>query len=329
MRVVTILGLCSLALPAASQTTSANPDVAAFIVDMAQKHRMDRETLAQEFDGVRFRNRIIELMDKQSKRLPWTDYRSRFVNEAKLSRGLRFWQDQEAALELARRRYGVPPEIIVAILGVETHYGKNKGSFGVLEALTTLAFQYPKRAELFRLELEHFLLLAMEEPLPLREPVGSYAGAMGIAQFMPGSYRRYAVDFDGDGRRDLFANEADAIGSVANYLTAYGWQRGAPVAVPATLDARAKPTFDEAELTTRIPLETLRESGVSAVGAFESSLAAIPLTLWNGDSSEFWLGFENFYVITRYNHSTYYAMAVFQLSQELLALRSPPRAGEP
>ena len=237
---------------------------------MAEKHRFDRDDLANTFDAVRFRKRVIELMDQQTKRLAWTRYRDRFVNREKLEFGMRFWSEQQDALELARERYGVPPEIIVAILGVETHYGRNKGSFNVLEALTTLAFQYPKRAELFRLELEHFLLLAMEEPLRLLEPVGSYAGAMGIAQFMPGSYRRYAVDFDGDGRRDLFANEADAIGSVANYLTAYGWQRGAPVAVPATLDAHGERAFVDANLATRISLEGLKEQGVTVVGAFET-----------------------------------------------------------
>lgn len=303
---------------ASAQNGSQRMAVESFIAEMADRHGFDRSELEEAFGGARFRPRIVELMNRQTKRMPWNEYRSRFVNREKVDGGRRFWRRFGVELEAASRKYGVPEEIIIAVIGVETHYGRHTGNFKVLDALTTLAFDYPKRAQMFRLELEHFLLLSREESLPLGQPRGSYAGAMGIAQFMPGSYRRYAIDFDGDGTRDLFENPADAIGSVANYLTAHGWQRNEPVAAPAKLaGAEATPPFEAAKLSTRYSLEELRRRGVSATGAFPSTKRAIPLTLQNHDGPEYWLGFDNFYVITRYNHSTYYAMAVYHLSQEL------------
>lgn len=304
--------------PASSQTRSQTQAVRSFVAEMADKHGFDRVELQEVFADTRFRPRIVALMNKQTKRKPWEDYRSLFINGEKITGGRRFWQSNRAQLALASERYGVPEEIIVAVIGIETHYGRHTGQFKVLEALTTLAFDYPKRASLFRRELEHYLLLAREESMSLGTPLGSYAGAMGIAQFMPGSYRRYAVDFDGDGKRDLFDNATDAIGSVANYLTAHGWQRNEPVAAPAVLEgARAEPPFEASQLSTRYSLEELKRRGVTAPGAFPSTKRAIPLTLENRNGTEYWLGFDNFYVITRYNHSTYYAMAVYQLSQEL------------
>jgi membrane-bound lytic murein transglycosylase B len=206
---------------------------------------------------------------------------------------------------------------VTAVIGIETHYGTNRGRFKVLEALATLAFEYPRRASEFRLELEHFLLLSREESLPLSAPLGSYAGAMGIAQFMPGSYRRYAIDFDGDGRRDLFENNRDAIGSIANYLTAHGWQRNAPVAVPAEVSESGIEPFRSGKLSTRYRLSELESFGVRANPGQPPATSAIPLTLKNRASAEYWLGFDNFYVITRYNQSVYYAMAVHQLSEEI------------
>lgn len=315
---VILLVTLSTAPAALAQTRSQTRAVQSFIVEMADKHGFDRGKLQEVFGDARFRGRIVELMDKQTTRKPWNEYRSLFVNPEKITGGRRFWAQNRAPLALASEKYGVPPEIIVAVIGVETHYGRHTGRFKVLEALTTLAFDYPKRAPMFRTELEHYLLLAREESMPLGTPLGSYAGAMGIAQFMPGSYRRYAVDFDGDGRRDLFGNTTDAIGSVANYLTAHGWQRNEPVAVPATLEgASSKPPFEAARLSSRYSLEELKQHGVSATGAFPRSKRAIPLRLERSDGPEYWLGFDNFYVITRYNHSTYYAMAVYQLAREL------------
>ncbi len=315
--VTAVVALCA-ASHTLAQTSSQSQAIQSFIAEMADKHGFDHAELQGAFLDAKLRPRIVELMDKQAKRKPWNEYRSIFVNPGKIDGGRRFQRLHAAELKAASSRYGVPEEIIVAIIGVETHYGRQTGNFKVLEALTTLAFDYPKRAALFRLELEHFLLLAREESLQLNSPEGSYAGAMGIAQFMPGSYRRYAVDFDGDGTRDLFDNPADAIGSVANYLTAHGWQRNEPIAAPAELlGAEAKPPFEAAKLSTRYSLQELRRRGVSATGAFPTSKRAIPLTLQNLEGPEYWLGFDNFYVITRYNHSTYYAMAVYHLSEEL------------
>lgn len=329
MQRIVVVGLTCLfaVLPSfcLAQPATSDPAVTAFIDEMVGKHGFDRATLAKTFGKIQFLPRIVSLMDKQSKPLSWNEYRARFVTREKLDRGARFWEEHERALALASDRYGVPPEVIVAILGVETHYGKNSGRFNVLEALTTLAFNYPRRSQLFRLELEQFLLLGLEEPLMLNDPVGSYAGAMGIAQFMPGSYRRYAVDFDGDGKRDLFGNPSDAIGSVANYLTAYGWQRDAPIAVAASVKSGADKTFANAELSTRLSLEELSGLGITARGAFDQSRSSIPLTLRNPAGPEYWLGFDNFYVITRYNHSVYYAMAVYQLSDELRKHWNGPR----
>ncbi|MGH9324711.1 MAG: lytic murein transglycosylase B [Vicinamibacteria bacterium] len=288
-----------------------------FLEEMTARHGFSRDELDEVFGSARSLPRIVELMDRAVEPKPWEDYRSLFITDEKIAGGARFWSQNRGALELARQRYGVPEEIVTAVIGIETNYGKNKGRFKVLEALATLAFEYPRRSQEFRLELEHFLLLTREESMPLAGPLGSYAGAMGIAQFMPGSYRRYAIDFDGDGRRDLFDNTWDAIGSVANYLTAHGWERDAPVAAPAEVsDSKAQP-FRSGKLWTRYPLEELESFGIRSVGASREARSAIPLALRNRASSEYWLGFDNFYVITRYNHSVHYAMAVFQLGEEI------------
>jgi membrane-bound lytic murein transglycosylase B len=291
--------------------------LADFVDQMVARHGFTRDGLDQAFGSARSLPEIVELMNRASDPKPWEDYRSIFVTTEKVAGGTRFWSDHMEALALARQRYGVPEEIVIAVIGIETHYGRNRGRFKVLDALSTLAFDYPRRAQEFRLELEHFLLLSREESLPLGTPLGSYAGAMGIAQFMPGSYRRYAVDFDGDGRRDLFENTNDAIGSVANYLTAHGWQRDAPIATPAEVAEDAAEPFRSGKLSTRYPVAELLSSGVRAEGIHPGASSAIPLTLKKRTGQEYWLGFDNFYVITRYNQSVFYAMAVHQLSQEI------------
>ncbi|TDI46902.1 MAG: lytic murein transglycosylase B [Acidobacteria bacterium] len=321
MWILELFLVATVAATAPSVTPAPPPleenSVNVFIDEMAAKHGFDRGELERVFGRIRPSARILELMDRQAKRKPWQDYRALFVNPEKITHGFRFWRNNADKLTEAREKYGVPEEVIIAVIGVETHYGRNTGRFRVLEALTTLAFDYPKRSKMFRLELEHYLLLAREETMALATPRGSYAGAMGIAQFMPGSYRRYAIDFDGDGKRDLFENASDAIGSVANYLTAHGWQRGEPVAVPATVESSAASSFEASNLSTRVPLEELRNRGITVSGSFPAAKEAILLSLHNREGAEYWLGFDNFYVITRYNNSVYYAMAVYQLSREL------------
>lgn len=291
--------------------------LAVFIDEMVARHGFTRGELDEAFGSARSLPQILELMNRAADPKPWEDYRSLFVTPDKISDGERFWRENAGALELARQRYGVPEEIVTAVIGIETHYGRNRGRFRVLEALSTLAFEYPRRASEFRMELEHFLLLSREESLPLGVPLGSYAGAMGIAQFMPGSYRRYAIDFDGDGRRDLFENSRDAIGSIANYLTAHGWQRNAPVAAPAEVPDSGTEAFRSGTLSTRYRLSELLSFGVTTTPARPAATSAIPLTLKNRAGAEYWLGFDNFYVITRYNQSVYYAMAVYQLGEEI------------
>jgi membrane-bound lytic murein transglycosylase B len=313
-------------LAGAREPSERDRALAVFVDEMVARHGFTREELDQAFGSARSVPQIVELMDRSASPRPWDEYRSLFVTSEKIVGGARFWGENADALELARQRYGVPEEIVTAVIGIETHYGRNRGRFKVLEALATLAFEYPRRASEFRLELEHFLLLSREESLPLDAPLGSYAGAMGIAQFMPGSYRRYAIDFDGDGRRDLFENRRDAIGSIANYLTAHGWQRNAPVALPAEVSESGIEPFRSGKLSTRYRLSELESFGVRTIPAQPAAASAIPLTLNNRSGPEYWLGFDNFYVITRYNQSVYYAMAVHQLSEEIRSRYEQSRA---
>jgi membrane-bound lytic murein transglycosylase B len=231
-----------LALPAHSQQGagfSQDPEVRAFILGMHEQHGFDVAHLTRQFAAIRPNATVLRAIRPPSvpeKQRSWERYRERFVNGQRIAGGLSFWQQHAATLQRAEAIYGVPPEIIVAIIGVETIYGQNMGSFGVLEALASLAFNYPPRAEFFRGELEQFLLLARENGVSPLEIKGSYAGAMGIPQFMPSSQRRFAVDFDGDDRIDLRHSNTDAIGSVARFLQQHGWQKGAPVAVPANVN---------------------------------------------------------------------------------------------
>jgi membrane-bound lytic murein transglycosylase B len=242
------------------------------------------------------------------------------VNGQRIAGGLSFWQQHAAILQRAEAIYGVPPEVIVAIIGVETVYGQNMGSFGVLEALASLAFNYPPRAEFFRGELEQFLLMARENGVSPLEIKGSYAGAMGIPQFMPSSQRRFAVDFDGDDRIDLRHSNTDAIGSVARFLQQHGWQKGAPVAVPAKVNGDPAALI-AAGIKPSLTVGELASLGVVAPAASEQMAALIDLVT-PGAATEYWLGFDNFYVITRYNRSSFYAMAVFQLAEALREGRS-------
>ncbi len=301
----------------AGEPSERDRALAVFVDEMVARHGFTRDELDQAFSSARSVPQILELMNRAASPKPWDEYRSLFVTSEKIAGGARFWGENAEALALARERYGVPEEIVIAVIGIETHYGRNRGQFKVLEALKTLAFEYPRRANEFRVELEHFLLLSREESMTLGAPLGSYAGAMGIAQFMPGSYRRYAIDFDGDGRRDLFENTQDAIGSIANYLTAHGWQRNALVALPAEVSESGAEPFRSGKLSTRYRLSELLSFGVTTTPAQPEAASAIPLTLENRTGPEYWLGFDNFYVITRYNQSVHYAMAVHQLSEEI------------
>ena len=299
------------------------PEVTEFIEDMVQRHQFNQEALTRLFREIRLKQSILSAMDRPTEAKPWRDYRPLFVEPQRIAGGARFWAEHEAVLMRAEAKYGVPAAVIVAIIGVETFYGRNTGSYRVMDALATLAFAYPKRAAYFRSELEQFLLLAREggfDPLTIK---GSYAGAMGISQFMPSSYRQYGVDFDGDGQRDLWRNAQDAIGSVARYLQGYGWQPGAPVVVPAVSVAEPGKSLANRGWNYRIPIKHWATTGVSTKAAQTESEAML-FVLAGAEGQEYWLGYQNFYVITRYNRSYHYAMAVWQLSQALQVARVDP-----
>ena len=250
---------------------------------------------------------------------PWYDYRKIFLTDKRAREGVAFAQQNAETLAKVSDQTGVPASVITAIIGVETFYGRITGSYRVIDALATLAFDYPKRSPFFTRELQNFLVLAYEsgkDPIALK---GSYAGAMGYGQFMPSSYRAYAVDYDGDGVADIWTNADDAIASVANYFLRHGWQPGAPVIVPANYDGDSSEIF-AGGLKPEKTVGELAEEGFAPRSATDISLVATPLRLEGSEGYEYWLCLENFYVITRYNHSAMYALSVWQLSQEIESL---------
>ena len=311
------------ASPAPSRPFSARADVAAFVDDMVARHGFEREVLMRSFARIGTLDKVLQLTNPpprvQTAKKVWQDYRRRFIEPFRIGRGVDFWSRNEPALRLASALYGVPERIIVAIIGVETVYGRHTGDFRVLESLSTLAFDSPSRADYFRSELEQFLLYTRENGLAPLDPRGSYAGAIGIPQFMPGSIRNFAVDFDRDGRIDLRASETDAIGSVASFLKLHGWSEGEPThfgveiddpgSVREVVDAGPKPSFTVAELA---------EHGIRPTGPVPSGSRLVLVDLPEGDApTRHVLGANNFYVVTRYNRSYFYAMSVIELADAI------------
>ncbi|MDR0701093.1 MAG: lytic murein transglycosylase B [Azoarcus sp.] len=305
---------------------AARADVSAFVEEIAVRNQLDAAPIHAALSRASHNPRVIELIKPPATRgaRSWRRYRSRFIDRIHLDAGLQAWTQYAANLRRAEKEYGVPPEIILAILGVETIYGRNTGNFETLSALATLAFDYPPRAELFRGELEALFLLAREQERDPASYSGSYAGALGWPQFLPSSVRRYAVDFDGDGRVDFNADGNDAIGSIANYLREHGWVAGAPVAVKAQVAPHADPApFIEAGVEPSLTPARLAEAGIHPLGDNPHAGNATLIDLETpGEDVEYWLGYRNFYVITRYNRSNFYAMAVFQLANALRDSRS-------
>ena len=299
----------------AADDPTRGEDLRAFAQTVAARHDLDGEAIERLLiDDARHQPDIIEAISRPAEALPWHRYREIFLTEARIRDGVAFRQRHADTLAAAEARYGVPPAVITAIIGVETFYGRYRGRHRVIDALRTLGFGYPPRADFFRSELEAFLVLAAEENLDPREPLGSYAGAMGIPQFISSSYRAYAVDFDDDGQRDLFTNTADAIGSVGNYFARHGWEPGAPVAVPARVAAELPAPFRYTSLEPRHRVHELTAAGVRPDTPLPSEAEARLLQLDAGARNEHWVTLRNFYVITRYNHSPLYAMAVYQLA---------------
>lgn len=325
MAIAAVLACCWALLGATSDTAgtlNGRPEVEAFIGEMVSKYNFSRDELESVMAHAQLQPKIIRAMSAPvTTPKPWYQYRPNFLNNQRINGGARFWQGNEEALKHAREIYGVPEEVVTAILGVETRYGASTGSYRVIDALTTLAFDYPRRADFFRGELENFLILTRDEkldPLSLR---GSFAGAMGIPQFMPGSFRRFAVDFDGDGQRNLWSSDEDAIGSVANYLKLYGWKADEPVAVPASVTGEDfQPLLAEGFKPQRTVGE-LKKLGIVPLAPVSDDTPAALVALEGREGTEYWLALNNFYVITRYNRSVNYAMAVYQLSREIAAQR--------
>ncbi|MFW5427193.1 MAG: lytic murein transglycosylase B [Methylophagaceae bacterium] len=292
------------------------PGLTQFINEMEQKHDFNADELTQLFAKVEVKDSILKAISRPAeKSKPWHAYRNIFIQEKRISGGVKFWQQHAEVLQKAEQQYGVPAEIIIAILGVETRYGGNVGGYRVVDALSTLAFRYPPRSKFFRSELENFLLLTREENMTILEPVGSYAGAMGLGQFMPSSYREYAVDFDDDTKRDIWTNPDDAIGSIANYLQRHGWVAGESIAHKATLSGEEPTILVAKGYKPTLTREELAAAGVSlkTLPYANDKIALIALTQETGE--EYWLVRQNFYSITRYNHSRMYAMTVKQLAE--------------
>ena len=302
------------------------PELGTFIERMVTTYGFKHEPLQRLFARARIRAEILSAMDRPREALPWHEYQRAFLTDQHVRQGKQYWTAHKAVLERARRDYGVPPEIIVAIIGVETEYGRNQGDFPAIDALTTLALAYPRRAEFFRTELEEYLLLTRELKLDPTSVKGSYAGALGIPQFIPSSYRNYAVDFNGDRRRDLLNNNADAIGSVAHFLNRHGWERGGPVLDEARLEgALSSAWLEQLGPKPVLSVRQLLNYGIfprtpapGAAADTDPSDRAAALIVLEGEAGPLYhLGYNNFYVLTRYNRSKRYATAVYQLGLQI------------
>ena len=309
--IIYIVFSCLISLSCGLSVAVELPGVADFIEEMVEKHQFDRAELTVLFAQAKYKPQIIEAISRPSTIKPWQEYRAAFVNSSRISHGLAFWQKYRVSLCRAEKQYDVPQAVIVALIGVETMYGQNMGEFRTIDALTTLAFDYPRRAKFFREELENYLLLAREQHYHDLEIKGSYAGALGIPQFMPSSYRKYAVDFNGNQTINLMNEPADAIGSVGNYLKSYGWLKGGLIAMRAQVAGNC---------CDNNKARSLAEWGIAGVMSEVKINRDEPARLLDftlADGKEYWLGFNNFDVITRYNNSDYYAMSVFQLAEAL------------
>jgi membrane-bound lytic murein transglycosylase B len=299
-----------------------HPGAEEFVARAAADYDLDQEQVRMLLENARFKQSIVDAMTRPAEAKPWYKYRPIFITDKRIEGGIEFWRENEPLITQASEKFGVDPQIIVAIIGVETFYGGNTGSYRVLDALTTLSFYYPAsirdRSEFFSKELMNFFLLGDEEGLPLEDVTGSYAGAMGLGQFMPSSYREYAVDMDGDGRRDLWSSMPDIIGSVANYLHRHGWELGQPVTYPAVMSSDAdKSLVTKRDFKVKTPVSVLAEAGIEPSQAVPAETLAVVGTLEEEDGDHYFVTFKNFYVITRYNRSPLYAMAVYELSEAI------------
>ncbi len=315
-----LLALWSLAVCAADDYGN-KPEAVALADELAAEEGFDRDELLALFADAERQQSILDAISRPAEQVkPWYEYRGIFLTDRREKLGREFLEEHRDTLERAEREFGVPAEIIAAVIGVETYYGRNTGSYRVLDALATLAFDYPRRSAFFTSELKNFLILARDQGFDPRKLKGSYAGAMGYGQFMPSSYRSYAVDFDGDGVIDIWDNPVDAIGSVANYFQRHGWVSGGPVVTAASV--RGEPGEEwfvqsRSDLRPRFTVAEFSDAGILPERELPADTLATAMQFELEDGYEYWMGLHNFYVITRYNHSAMYAMSVYQLSRRL------------
>jgi membrane-bound lytic murein transglycosylase B len=312
------LGLLVSTAPAHAVGVNAYPELALMIEQLVSENGLDRQRLNFWLAEARINQDIIQAMQRPAERLPWHRYRLHFLTRSSIRNGEKFLARYSDVFRQAEARFGIPAEILVAIIGIETRYGKVTGRHRVLDSLTTLALEYPRRSSFFMAELKEFLRLSGDGIVNPLETKGSYAGAVGIPQFMPSSYRHYAVDFDGDGQRDLIGSTADAIGSVANYLNAHGWQVAEPVVerLSKSNGARAG-NYTTRGLEVDVSLETLQQDGVRLTNKNFTGHKVGVIRLEQDGHEVFRVAYPNFFVLTRYNRSQVYAMAVFELAEQI------------
>ena len=304
----------------AAAIDTTRPEIGKFIEEMVAQHGFDRERLTAILASAESQPRIIESISKPAERtLTWGQYRNIFMTPERVTAGAEFWREHRDALMKISDDTGVAPEILVGIIGVETYFGRITGNYRVLDALVTLSFDYPPRSRFFRRELEQFLLLTDEEQMDPAEATGSYAGAMGAPQFMPSSYRAYAVDASHDGKRDIWSDWQDVIGSVANYFLRHGWERGGDIVSRATLADSWHGSAPDNSLETTATVDSLSSDGVLFATDLAGNAPSSLLKLDGSEGDEYWVGFHNFFVITRYNRSVMYALAVVQLGRDVAA----------
>jgi len=310
----------------------SGPQVDDFITYMADKYNLDQYDLSNFLYNAKYQADVIKLIQKPAEKLPWYRYESLFLQDNRVKAGVKFWQENAEVLDKASKQYGVPAELIVSLIGVETFYGNNKGKFPVLDTLATLAFYYPPRSKFFISELEHFLVFSHEENSDPRTYLGSYAGAMGYPQFIASSIRNYAIDYSNSGNRDLENNTANAIGSVANYINKFGWKTNEPITVEVSLKKLNKKNYNLIakhidKLQPKLPVKKLTNLGINLVNPevksknkFKNNYNNLNTSLLSFEEKtgkQYRLGFNNFYVITKYNNSQNYALAVYLLSEKI------------
>lgn len=317
-----VLLACTVLPWAQAADYGQHPEAGQLILEMRDEFGFPEEHLRAVFKQAKKQQSILDAISRPAERVkPWKDYRPIFMTQQRIDQGLAFWQKHAEALARAEHSYGVPAEFIVAIIGVETMYGGNTGRYAVLDALSTLAFDYPPRAPFFRRQLKEFLLLTREEQVAPASLTGSYAGAMGLPQFMPGSFRAYAVDFNDDGKINIWTDAEDAIGSVANYFVEHGWQAGQDVAIPAALADESAETGLTHGLDPKHDIEVLVELGWQPEHDIPAETPVTAFKLEGEAGVEYWIGLPNFQTITKYNRSEMYALAVTQLAQALVQQR--------